>query len=84
MSRWILGDEYNVEILREFSATSLIGRIFPSKASGFPHKSLTAEEIEKKGLSPLDFSGHFWEIRYLRKECDETNLYCAVVLELVE
>jgi len=80
--RTILDTIYHIEILQEFSCTTLIGRLRKIEKDG--HVSPCLDEKAVKLLGQYFFSGtqFRWKILWFRNESDGFGMYCAVGLEL--
>lgn len=97
LGRWlsrIVGDvqpEFAVEIIQEYSANELVGKLFRKGYSGqwVPVDSGTLESPEWKqrfaGTSPgkwkFEMAGSgVWDVLHLRIESDETGPYVAIAM----
>ena len=86
-------DEFAIEILREFSPTEFIGKLYTRTPSGWIPADLSRISSQswykiflstKRGLF-FDMEGPvFWEVLYFRNESDETGPYVAVALRYAQ
>ena len=79
--RWILGHNCQVKILREFSATELIGIVFARHADNRPILPLTAKELPEG--KQFNLGGRVWRVLYTRMESNEAGGYLATALRMV-
>lgn len=86
------GYEVAIEILREFGATELVGRLFtrPKGGSWLPTPLSVAQQlpwyeffVKNPALVVFDMQGSgVWELVYVRLESDEQGQYTAIALRL--
>jgi hypothetical protein len=77
-NRWIIGKDFNVKILREFSLYDLIGEIYPNTGQNAPPKPLSPDEVRK--LKVVQIGGVPYAVRWTRMESDDRGSYMAVAL----